>query len=213
MGHKRLGTLPKTKRWQQVIASLEGGESVAQVAAASSDAAEGALSRASSDPALIRAFWLLTQLPLAARETDFPDRLRELGLTVGSSPQLFEIIGAFSEAIDAHSRATHERSDLGEMAQLATTESLSAIVGRSLPGLFGPNAVEVQQTIGRLTTSNQFSDLARDFFARLTRRHLEYYLSRELSNHVGRPVALGRSPSIPTSMQILTSTAARQCAS
>ena len=28
-------------------------------------------------------------------------------------------------------------------------------------------------------------DLARDFFARLTRRHLEYYLSRELSNHVG----------------------------
>jgi hypothetical protein len=159
MGHKRLGTLPKTKRWQQVIASLEGGESVAQVAAASSDAAEGALSRASTDPTLIRAFWLLTQLPLAARETDFPDRLRELGLavgsspqlfeiivpdrlrelglTVGSSPQLFEIIGAFSEAIDAHSRATHERSDLGDWQRPRAFLPLWA--GRC-PGCLGPNA-------------------------------------------------------------------------
>jgi hypothetical protein len=153
---------------------------------ASSDAAQGALSRAANDPALTRAFWLLTQLPLAARETDFTERLRELGLTVGSSPQVFEIIGAFSEAIDAHTRAVSERSDLGEMAQLAATESLSAIVGRALPGLFGPTAEEVQQAIGCLATSKQFSDLARDFFARLTRRHLQYYLSRELSDHVGR---------------------------
>jgi hypothetical protein len=185
MGHKRLGTLPRTKRWQQVVASLDGGESVARIAAASSEAAEGALFRATNDPALTHAFWLLTQLPLAARQTDFPERLRELGLAVGSNPQLFEIIGAFSEAIDAHTRAVSERSDLGEIAQLAATESLSAIVGRSLPGLFGPTAEEVQRAVGRLATSNQFSDLARDFFARLTRRHLQYYLSRELSNHVG----------------------------
>ena len=115
MGHKRLGRLPQTRRWQQVVASLDRGESVARIAAASSDAAEGALSRASSDPALIRAFWLLTQLPLAAREADFSERLSELGLTVGSSPQLFGIIGAFSGAIDAHARAVNERSDLGEM--------------------------------------------------------------------------------------------------
>jgi hypothetical protein len=36
-----------------------------------------------------------------------------------------------------------------------------------------------------LATVKQFGVLARDFFARLTRRHLEYYLSRELSKHVG----------------------------
>jgi hypothetical protein len=31
----------------------------------------------------------------------------------------------------------------------------------------------------------QFGVLARDFFARLTRRCLDYFLSRELPNHVG----------------------------
>lgn len=185
MGHKRLGSLPTTKRWQQVVTSLDSGSSVTRIAAASSAAAEAALSRAVGDPALIHAFWLLTQLPLAARGGDFTERLGKLGLTVGSNPQFFEIIGAFSEAVDGHSRVIGRRSDLGEMAQLAATESLSTIVGRSLPGLFGPTADEVQRAIGRLATNKQFSDLARDFFARLTRRHLEYYLSRELSNHVG----------------------------
>lgn len=185
MGHKRLGSLPATKRWQQVVTSLTDGSSIPRIAAASSAAAEAALSRAVGDPALIHAFWLLTQLPLAARGGDFTERLGELGLGVGSNPQFFEILGAFSEAVDGHSRLFGRRSDLGEMAQLAATESLLAIVGRSLPGLFGPTADEVQRAIGRLATSKQFSDLARDFFARLTRRHLEYYLSRELSNHVG----------------------------
>jgi len=44
MGHKRLGTLPRKKRWQQVVASFDNGESVARIAAASTVAAEGALS-------------------------------------------------------------------------------------------------------------------------------------------------------------------------
>jgi len=212
MGHKRLGTLPRTKRWQQVVSSLDCGESVARIAAASSasDAAEGASSRAATDPALIRAFWLLTQLPVAAREASFAGRLNELGLSVGSSPQLFKIIGAFSDAIDAHSRAMGERSDLGEMAQLAAAESLSAIVGRPLPPLFGPTAEEVQQAIGLLATSKQFSDLARDFFARLTRRHLEYYLSHDFQIMLDRAAASGLLPNIPRSMQILTSTAVRR---
>jgi hypothetical protein len=38
-----------------------------------------------------------------------------------------------------------------------------------------------------------FSVLARDFFARLTRRYLDYYLSRELPNHIG---AKSRFPSL-----------------
>jgi hypothetical protein len=164
---------------------LYDGSSVARIAAASSAAAEAALSRAISDPALVHAFWLLTQLPLAARRGDFRERLGDLGLAVESDPQLFEILGAFSEAVDGHSRKFCRRSDLGEMAQLAAIESLSAIVGRSLPGLFGPTADEVRRAIGYLATSKQFGDLARDFFARLARRHLGYYLSRELSNHVG----------------------------
>jgi hypothetical protein len=39
--------------------------------------------------------------------------------------------------------------------------------------------------VAGFATVRQFAVLTRDFFARLTRRHINYYLSRELSKHVG----------------------------
>jgi hypothetical protein len=43
----------------------------------------------------------------------------------------------------------------------------------------------VQRAIGRYASGDRFAALAREFFARLTQRSLDYYLSRELSNHIG----------------------------
>jgi len=71
------------------------------------------------------------------------------------------------------------------MAQMAAVESLAALVGPHLPSLFEPNASDVQREIGRFAGGDRFSALAREFFARLTQRSLNYYLSRELSSHIG----------------------------
>ncbi len=61
---------------------------------------------------------------------------------------------------------------------------MTAAIGPSLPNLFS-DAGDVRAELSKLATKNQFGDLARDFFARLTNRTLEYYLSREIPNHVG----------------------------
>jgi hypothetical protein len=71
------------------------------------------------------------------------------------------------------------------MAQMAAVESLTATVAPTLPSLFGPSPEEVQRAIGRLAGGDRFAALAREFFARLTQRTLDYYLSRELSSHIG----------------------------
>jgi hypothetical protein len=80
MGHIRLGTLPRTQKWEQVVGLVEKGADAAQIAAASADAAENGLERASDDQAFAYAFWLLTQIPQAARQPDFADQLLELGV-------------------------------------------------------------------------------------------------------------------------------------
>lgn len=185
MGHVRLGRLPRTRKWNQVIALLSGGASAKEIAAATSSAAEKDMLRASQDPAFVHAFWLLTQIPLLARQKDFGVALRGIGLDVGDRPGLVEIIAAVSDAVDVHARTVGGRTDVGEMAQLSAVESLTAVAGRELPGLFGPTHEEVRAAFAGLATEKQFSVLARDFFSRLTRRYLGYYLSRELSNHVG----------------------------
>jgi hypothetical protein len=185
MGHVRLGVLPKSRKWNQVVDELRLGADIGNVAAAAAEAAETALQGASKDPAFLHAFWLLTQVPLAARGPEFAADLRRFGMEVPDEPGLMDIAAAISAAVDRHARDAGGHTDLGEMAQMAAVESLTALVGRDLPSLFGPGPDEVQRAIGRFASGAQFSALAREFFTRLTQRSLDYYLSRELNRHIG----------------------------
>jgi len=67
MGHIRLGELPRTRKWEQVVELIKLDGDATQVAAAALDAAETGFKQAAEDEGLGRATWLLTQLPLAAR--------------------------------------------------------------------------------------------------------------------------------------------------
>ena len=185
MGHQHLLVLPKTKDWRRVVELIAGHANLADIAAASSRAAERSMIDAADDPAVRQAFFLLTQVPQAARDEDFAGELRRLGLHVGDDPTLIEICGAMMDAIDLFVARLGRRTDFGEIAQLSSVESLHAIAGRELPDLFNADGIGTQRAIATLGEGKQFSVLARDFFARLTRRHLNFYLSRELSSHVG----------------------------
>jgi hypothetical protein len=193
MGHQRLGQLPRSRSWQQVVRLIADGATAGEVAAATSFAAESSLSEISSDPGLRQAIWLLTQIPLVARGTQFAQELRRLGLDVSGQPTLIEITASMVEAIDRHVSQAHQRTDTSEISQLCAAESLNAVAGRQAADLFGTDPTKVRLALRALGTPNQFAILARDFFSRVLRRHLDYFLSRELSRHVGREA---RFPSI-----------------
>ncbi len=184
MGHQRLGRLPGTRKFRQVIDLIANGADVAEIAAATSIAAESQMIDASNDPAVRQAVWLLTQIPAAARQEDFATALKRLGLRVSENPTLVEVVAAMSDAIDRSVSRTGGRTDLGEMAQQSAAESLSAVVGRE-SDLFGVTPDRIKAILGGLGTEKQFAVLARDFFSRLSRRQLSYFLSRELAQHVG----------------------------
>jgi len=164
MGHIRLGRLPTSKKWREVVALLERNASVEAISAQAASAAEEDLAARATDPGFIRACWLLAQIPLAARGPDFADALQGLGLAVRRSPELFEISSAFSETVDRYVDNMRQRTDFGEMAQLAAAESLSAVAGRYLPSLFRASPDDVQRAIGRLASGQSFGELAHDFF-------------------------------------------------
>jgi hypothetical protein len=184
MGHQRLGSLPRSREWQQVIALISEGANVEAIAAATSRAAETSMVDASADPAVRYAFWLMTQIPLAARQDDFEAALARLGVNVASSPSLAEITSGMMDAIDRVSRL-RARNDLSEMAQLCAAESLSAVAGSEIRDLFETTSERVKSALAGLAMVKQFSVLARDYVARLARRHLTYFLSRTHSAQVG----------------------------
>jgi hypothetical protein len=187
MGHSRIGTLPATLPWRNVVHLIASGADVTAVAAATSQAAEASLVAAGRDPVPRHVFFLLTQLPLSAKGENFPDNLRKLGLYVDGPITLAALCSSFIEAVDRLALTASDRTDLGELATLSAVESLSAIVGSEQTDLFEDLNAEdrLRVALRRLASAKQFGVLCHDFLARLTRRHLDYYLSRELPNHVG----------------------------
>ena len=185
MGHTRLGNLPRTRKWQEVVGLIEGGAGIAQIANATITAAERGLNLAAEDKGLVETVWLLTQLPLAARSDDFAGALRNAGLDVSDSPGLMEVVGAFSDAVDRRLANNGGRTDLGEMAQMAASETISKVIGRRTQSLFGTTQEDVKNAFSGLATNKQFSGFARDFFSGLTNKCLDYFVGRAVSYHVG----------------------------
>jgi hypothetical protein len=185
MGHVRLGQLPRTRKWLQVVDLIRGGAGTVQVANATITAAEIGLGRAAQDTGVVETVWLLTRLPLAARSADFVVALRECGLAVGDSPGLMEIVGCVTQAVDAKMPNCKGRTDLGEMAQMSAVETLTGVLGGRLRSLFETTPEDIRSAFSSLATNKQFSTFAKDFFARFTNKCLDYFLSKALTHHVG----------------------------
>jgi hypothetical protein len=88
------------------MALISGGADVRDIAAATSAAAESQMIDASNDPAVKHAVWLLTQIPIAAKQEDFAFGLRKLGLKISDRPSLIQVVAAMTEGIDRHQLVT-----------------------------------------------------------------------------------------------------------
>ncbi|RYH08457.1 hypothetical protein [Tropicimonas sp. IMCC6043] len=183
MGHIRLGVLPQTRKWREVVDLLQADAPVADVASAATLAAKGALLSAAKDPQFLSIVELLAALPQEARGPAFLRAMAERGITqIDTVPAL---LSGIADSVDEDCLRSGHRSDLGEIALSSLLTTLSDHFDRSLPGLFDPTPAEIRTALGRLASGEKFGAFARGFFARVVDQTLQYYLSRELSNHVG----------------------------
>ena len=185
MGHIRLGTLSQSKKWREVVELLDTSAAVGDIAEAAAKASELDLKRASDDPNFQFVARLLVELPLWARSPDFVECLNEIGIGANAINSTTGLLNAIEVAVDRHSFEHGHASDAGELAKFALLESLSTQFEARLPSLFDPTSQEIRRALAGFSSGQQFAGLARDFFARLTYRSLDYYLSRELANHIG----------------------------
>jgi len=185
MGHIRLGTLPQSKKWRDVIELLDTDASIHAIAEAAARASETDLRRASDDPSFQFVTQLLVRLPLLARAPGFEAEMASLGVDRDALGSVTEFLAGLSTAITHHNFELGRTSDAGELARAALLESLSVQLRDRLPSLFAPTPQEIRGALAAFASGLTFASLARDFFARLTYNSLDYYLSRELANHTG----------------------------
>jgi hypothetical protein len=185
MGHARLGRLPKTRTWQQVIDLIANGADVNRIAEAVMRASEKALSTVQNDAGFQEAVHLLTQLAIAASKPDPAGHLSSVGLFIPKDASLAVVALAVSEAMDKSLDGTGQRSDFGEMAQLSLVKSVTQHLKSQLPTLFATTGEDVSAAIHGLRKENAFGELSRGFFANMTNACMGYFLSKTLSTHIG----------------------------
>lgn len=188
MGHVRLGKLPASRKWKDIVAYLAAGDvDVGHLANAIYKATENDLMLAAKDDAFVEVCWLLIKIPQAAKSPDFAKALKEIGIEAPSDPSLLDVVIGFDAAIEKVIRRDDAHiTDLGEMSRQAGIAALYEVTQERLPALWQAGSDDDRTTLATLASPDKFGELAQRFFTKLTERNILYYLDREWPKHIGR---------------------------
>jgi hypothetical protein len=186
MGHLRLGRLPKSLRWQGVVALLSQTPSdVPALARATLAAAEGRFRSMANDPVVGYCFWLLSRVTYAARGPDFRSELESLGLSIGEHSSTLGFASHVANLVRGETARYPESGHAAELASLALRSALSETIGQAGRSLFGSSVDDLQAELRRYSTDRSFGIVSRRFFADIFARTLRSLVEREQSNFVG----------------------------
>jgi hypothetical protein len=200
LGHIRLGPLPKTKNWNQVVESITGStlalsplsssaSRVDIIAAETIKATKSTLARASYDAGVRYTFYLLTQVVLASRKPDWQSRLGQHGISLSQRSSVFDLTSEIQGAIDRYmSRTPRGATDVSEMAQQAAGEALTTLLSdEEAPRFEGFQSTDLRGLLRGLSTKRGFAQLGHKFFAQFVARFLNFHLSRVTAANLGTP--------------------------
>jgi hypothetical protein len=188
MGHTRLGTIPKTQRWNGILALLADTDedsspqdvaaNVEEIVAETLKATQDYLQRAINDIGLRYTFYLLTRVALASRHENWEEEVGAYAITLEHDTSLLEFTAEFQDAIDEYLLRNRHSSDIAEMAQQAAGETLVELVAPKAITLFGSGSEELRWAIRELSSKNGYSQLGQRFFGAFLARYINFYVSR-----------------------------------
>jgi len=184
MGHERIGFLPRTKRWREVVASINdvptGNESTtAKIADNTLTNVQSRFRRLHADEGIQAAFGYLialasTHIPISSGLAS-PD----IELTDNTSP--VRIASQLNEWVNLHSSSR-------EYAELACRAASDTIVewtkSHSAQGQLFDESTSASSIWAQAANGAGFCEVSRLFFANLTNRYLRYFLEREASTQI-----------------------------
>jgi len=187
MGHVRLGRLPTTRRWGEVVKllRLSSSDEAGAVALETLHASERRLRELGGDPSVTYCFWLVTRVASASRAADFTSAVGELGIEVRESDTAL----GFISRLTRHARsvlARHtESGPFSELASLSMRRALAETVGQEGRSLFGSSVEDLCRAFRRHSTPARLGALAKSFFGDFLARTLRFFVDKELANSIG----------------------------
>jgi hypothetical protein len=185
MGHVRLGTLPKTRAWKNVIELIANEADVDEIAAATFEAADKAFESIQNDKGFLETVELMKELAVAAKSDDPLGHLKSIGIDLPDKPDVIDVGIALTDAVDRTIETKGIRSDFNELAHGALSSAVMSHLDERFGPMFPASGDEVLSALADLGKPSEFGRLTRSFFGKATNDSLSYFLSQHLGTQVG----------------------------
>jgi len=188
MGHSRIGTLPATRKWREVVALIANGADEAKIANAVMLAAGRTLARVRDDAGFREAMRMVMQLALAGSSQNPGIELAAAGLPLSENSTQVDMVMAIGDEYDRRIENTRERSDFSEVASAALVAAVTELFNKREPqqrSLFESSKEDVTTALQQLKQPKNFGKFFRGFVSGITHGLLENFLSRTNGTHLG----------------------------
>lgn len=181
MGHERIGYLPKTKRWREIVNNISNfsaeNDNIDDIAIQTLKNVRNRFDSIKQDSGVVAAFKYLIVLSKSGKIKNPETFFKQNGIDLQNNHNLIDLANSISTYV-------HQNRNSSEYSSIAT-QSLIDTVSKwyqnySTQQLIYFDANEKSNDIWKKASSGDgFSDLSRLFFAKFTERYLKYFLERE----------------------------------
>ena len=188
MGHSRIGTLPATRKWKEVVSLIANGADEVKIAAAVMTAAAKTLARVRDDAGFREAMRLVMQLALAGSSQNPGRELAASGIPLSENSTQVDMVLAIGDEYERRIEGMRQRTDFSEVAQAALAGAVTELFNKKEPrqqSLFESSHGDVVSAIRQLKQPKNFGEFFRGFVGGITNGLLQNYLSHTNGTHLG----------------------------
>ena len=183
MGHIRLGRLPKTYKWKQVVESLAfSGSSLPEIVSLTSQASEKVLTSSKYIDGLANCYWLFTNIAQASRTDDFIQNLNEIGINILEKDSGVNVLKKIFDYASTGLKNTGSNTVLDQIAIDSFKSAFHNTISQESISLFGCDIASIQRAFKKYSSSNQISKLGREYFSQYMYKSFSFALEKELTN-------------------------------
>lgn len=183
MGHERIGILPKTRQWRQVVQNISefsfDNNNIADITQNTIRNVRSRFDQVHKDAGIQSAFEFFVLLTAASKSKDPYNYLSRNGISV---PKDFTPL-QLSKSLNNWVSINKESYEYGAFAAQSAVDTISDWYRFKKSNQFSLFDTEENpfETWRKASNGAGFSDLARYFFTNFTQRYLKYFLEREAS--------------------------------
>jgi len=191
LGHLRTGSLPRTRKWSDVVSAVgeisgANDSAYSDIAEKTLDASNQSLRQLPGDLALQKCFQFLVALSVAGKSADVHISAKKLGLKIEGEPTKLQLAKSLRVWLDELNPKTYNPEFEG-LARKATSDTIAEWINKhsKTPQLTLFAELDDPYKPWRNAASGSgFCELSRNFFANFTQRYLNYFLSRTASSQL-----------------------------